>query len=488
MNRLPGLRSAALAVLALLLGAGAASAAPRYTDRENAQALAKALDKGIFRNNLIESTFIQSLDGERYFIKVVLDNGTSQDWTLEQIHAWSKAEAILLASNRVLLFPSEERNDFVILDKNAFVHEALRARVYVKRYRGDDPLAGTSIAFAVRGFNLVELLGLAPGWDSQGYRHQYVLDLMNGQREILSYLDAYETMSRGGLMPDPAGPAPVMEWPYFLREVRPHEVGAKDENGIARFALELVFTETVRLGPEHFPVQVFESGDGGRNFVLQVTVPNAELGGAIPPIPALEYLNGIRAQADARHAKRVLLQARVSPDVLEFPPQVEVRDTSVRINFLKVVDQTVLSRKSLLEANLRRQQEQLLGMRPSEEQRRRREAYVLAFETGFGQLEKARDEADVPARIALLTTALVNFRDAALNASTDLELRDALRERNNLTSRIPILVAGHVRGELEKGLPLDPEGLKRMISTAAALTRDLEMLRSLRELMRKLEP
>ena len=486
MKRLPGLLTV-LAALALLLGACAAAAAPRYTDRENALALAKALDKGIFRNNLIESTYIQSIGGERYFIKIVLDNGTAQDWTLEQIHAWSKAEAILLSGNRALVFPSDEHNTYEILDKNAFVREALQAKVYVKRYKSDDPLAGTSISFAVRGFNLVELLGLAPSWDAQGYRHEYVLDLMNGQREYLSYLDAQEAMTRGGLLREPGG-GPVMEWPYRLREVKAHEIGAKDENGIARFALELVFAEPVKLGPEHFPVQVFESGNGKEHFVLQVTVPNSELGQAIATIPALEYLNSIRTQSDAQHAKRVLLQAHVSPDVLEFPPQVEVKDATVRINFLKVVDQNVLSRKGLLEANLRRQQEQMIGMRLSEEQKRRREAYVVAFETGFGQVEQSRGAPNIPAQVDLLTTALANFRDAALNASTDLELRDALRERNNLASRIPIVVAEYVRAELQQGKPADPEGLKRMIGIAAALTRDVEMLGTLQELMRKLSP
>lgn len=486
MKRLPTTFACFAAGIALVLLAASAAAAPRYTSRDNALALARAIDKGIFRNNLIESTFIQSIGGEQYYIKVVLDNGTSQDWTLDQMSTWSKSNAILLAGNQVLLFPSDTSSEFVVLDKNAFVREALQAKVYGKRYKGDDPLAGTSIAYAVRGFNLVELTGVAPGWDANGYRHVYALDLLNGEREYLSYLDAWHAMQDGALQRDPAAGA-VMEWPYRLREVRPQQVGAKDENGIARFALDLVFNEPVQLGPQHFPVQVFESGNGKANFVLQVTMPNAELGGSIPAIPALEYLNTIRAATDTRHAKRVVLEAHVSPDVLEFPPQVEVRDNTVRVSFLKVVDQTVLSRKSLLETNLRRQQEQLLGMRMTDEQRTRRNAYVIAFETGFGQVEEARDEPNMTARLDLLTTALANFREAALNASSDLELRDALRERNNLMSRIPILVAEHVREQLAKGTPADRDALKRMIGTAAALTRDLEMLRTLRELMRRLD-
>ena len=58
MNRTPALgmtiRLAAIAALVWLNLLTAASAAPRYTDRENARALAQALDKGIFRNAIIQ--------------------------------------------------------------------------------------------------------------------------------------------------------------------------------------------------------------------------------------------------------------------------------------------------------------------------------------------------------------------------------------------------------------------------------------------------
>jgi len=491
MNRTPALgktiRLAATVALVWLNLFSAASAAPRYTDRENARALAQALDKGIFRNAIIQSTFIQSIGGENYYIKVVLDNGTSQDWTLEQIHQWSKAEAFLLSGNRVLMFPAEDSNAFVVLDKNEFVRQALAAKTYAKHYEGNDPLAGTTIHYAVRGFNLAELLGIAAGWDAQGYRHHYVLDLVNGQREFLSYLEAYDVMQRKGLLDETAAPGTVLDWPYRLKQMIAHEAGPKDENGTARFSLELVFDEPVALRPAHFPVQVFEmpANDHG-GFTLQVTLPNAELGVAVQPIAALEFLNTIRVQNDANHAKRLLLHAKISPDVLEFPPQVEVRDHSVSITFVKVVDQTVLSRKSLLEENLRRQQEQLLGMRLTDEQKHRRQSYVEAFEAGFKQLEGARAQDNMPARIAMLHEALAHFRAAAANASTDLELHDALRERNNLAARIPLLVTEHVQAQLEAGTPSDPESLKRLIAGAASLTRDLETLRTLRDLLRKL--
>ncbi len=61
MNRLAKYRRGCLLASIFLLGAASALAAPRYTDRENALAMAEALQNGIFRENLINSTFIQSI-------------------------------------------------------------------------------------------------------------------------------------------------------------------------------------------------------------------------------------------------------------------------------------------------------------------------------------------------------------------------------------------------------------------------------------------
>lgn len=489
MNRLAKYRRGCVLASIFLLAAASALAAPRYTDRENALAMAEALQNGIFRENLINSTFIQSIGGERYFIKVVLDNGTSQDWTLDQIHTWSKAEVILLQGNRVLIFPADDTNEFVILDKNEFARAAITARVYAKRHKGDDPLAGTTIHYVIRGFNLADLLGLSPGRDAHGYRYHYVLDLMNGQREFLSYLDAYEALERGGMIAEPDADQAVMEWPYRLRKMVAHEVGRQDKDGIARFAVELVFDRPVLLEPEHFPVQVFESSVGQKQrFVLEVTVPNSELGAGVSSLGPVEYLNSIHARADLRHQKRILLQAQISPEVLEFPPEIAVEGNSVLVKFLKVVDQTVLSRRALLIANLRRQQELLLARRMTDEQRRKRREYIVSFEAGFAQMDKARSEAGFDAKITLLTTALANFREAGLSATTDEELQDSLRQRNALRDRIPLMIADHVRARMTQPPILDRVRLRQHIGTAAALTRDLDVLRVLREFLRRLEP
>ena len=129
--------------------AATALSAPQYTDKENALNLAEALDKGIYRNHLITSTFVQSVGKGRFFVKVILDNGGEHNWDLHQIRSRSQSEALVLRNNRALLFPSDGSNDFVTLDKTLFSRTALRARVYTKYYKNSDVLAGQQINFGI---------------------------------------------------------------------------------------------------------------------------------------------------------------------------------------------------------------------------------------------------------------------------------------------------------------------------------------------------
>ncbi len=487
MNRTPIVRVAVLLASCLLIGICGAVAAPKYTDRENALELAKVLDKSVFRNHLVGSTFIQGVGDDRFFIKVVLDNNVSQDWTIDQVHAWSKSEEILLSGNRVLLFPSRQSARFVVFDKNDFARQALKNSIYAKRYASGDPLAGRTIHFEIREFNLVELLGLAPPADPQGYRKHFVFDLVNGQREYLSYLDAQDVLTRNGLLDDPDEAGVVMRRAYRLRQLVPHPIQDNNDDGIARFSVEMIFDQPIGLGAEHFPIRMFEQTVGRHTeFVLEVVVPNAELGAQLVTIGQLEYLSRIRVIADLQHQKRVLLQARLNPDVLDLPPEIEIADMSVWVNFAKVVDQSVLERRVIYDLDRRIRQEQLIGRSLSAADSRKRRSYLLAMDTGLAQWKLARNEPDFEVKKDLMTTALANFKDAALNATTDRELQDAMRERNAAATRIPLFILDYVRAQLGSARVPEAPVLMSHLSTAVALTRDPQVINLVREFVRRL--
>ena len=117
-------------ILALAWGvlfSALALAVPRLTDKDTALEMARLLDKGVFRGNLISSTFVKSPEAGKYLIKVVLDNGSELNWNLEQIRLWSQDNSLTLSRNKVLIFPDMEASEFGVLDKNVFSRMALRS-------------------------------------------------------------------------------------------------------------------------------------------------------------------------------------------------------------------------------------------------------------------------------------------------------------------------------------------------------------------------
>ena len=481
------LRWAALATMLLALPAllswpAPAGAAPRFTNKDTALELAKVLDKGVFRGKLISATFVQSPDVGDYQVKVVLDDGTELNWNIDQIRLWSQDDSITLSKNRVLVFPSLETNEFGILDKNEFTRKALRARIYAKYYSGSDVLAGQVIDFAVLRFNLMHLLNLKSSRDEMGYLHHYVLDFETGQREFLSYLDAWRTLNRNGLLEQP-GSEPVMHETYRLQGLRTVPLQRIVENGTGTFAVEMQFDRPVELRPEHFPFRLYERklGKGSpldNDIVLEVTAPNAILPKDVTGIDALEYLNEIRAVPDGRNQNRVLLQAMLAPEVLTQPPDVAVKGRTVSVVFTKVEDQSVFDRKALHEAELRRKQEKLLApsLTPAEAEQRR--LYRQHMETGLGQLDKARAQADPVQRYEQLLASLANFREAAIQASSDQQLQEALRQRNNLVERVPGLILQLADEGLATGGG-DRARVLALVRAAGQLAQDASLKRTL---------
>lgn len=490
---------AALAVTAALLvgsvltaGAPAALASgPRYADKDTALEVAKVLDKAVYRSNLVSSTFIQSVGKDQYVIKVVLDNGAEQDWDMNQIRMWTKDDSLTLQKNRALLFPHDRTNNFVVLDKNLFTQRALRTRVLVREYPESDVMAGTAIRYSVYQFNLVDLLNLNPGTDEEGYKHRYVFDLENGQREMVSYLDAYKLLAQNDLIEDATkANGPVMRTPYQLRAINPREL--EIINGAGRFGLELVFDRPLQLESGHFPFALYERGKSGAPatvespFLIEFTAPNAILPSQVTQIPTLEFLRNVAAVSDDKHQNRVLVQAKISPDVLTQPPEIDVKGQSVIITFTKLQDQSVFDRKALLEADLRRRQDKLLSGSLSADEIQRRNSYRQMMETGLGQVDKARVRKAFQEKFDLLMSSLSNFSDAAVNASNDRDLEDALKERNSVLAKLPAMVIDQVTASLKQKPVPDQANLKKAVDTVLGFTRDPKLVARLKELQMSL--
>jgi len=481
-----------IALVAIMLSAAAQAAPPRYADKESALEISQVIDKGLFRGNLISSTFVQSAGRDKFELKVVMENGGEHIWDMNDIRMWTQDGLITLTRNRALVFPSKDSNEYAVLDKNLFSQQALRARVFQRIYRGKDILAGQTILFGVSDFNMIELLDIKPARDDHGYLHQYVFDLANGERLFLSYLDAYHAVIEGALLNDEAQGQPVQRTPYKLLEIRSIPLQRFPDNGTGRFGFELVFDRQVELEPGHFPFRIYEENYRGRAprlenpFVIEFTAPNSEVTRYENKIESVEFLSNVRGVNDRINQKRVLLRANMQPEVLNIPPVVEVDGEIVRMLFTKVEDQSVFDRGALEKAEYKHRHERLLASTLNEEEVQQRSLFRQHMTTGLAQLDKARGEREPNSHMSVLELALVNFKEAALNSSSDLELEEALAHRNMTMNRMAQLIVKQVRIAFRLKAA-DAEQLAGNLAEARSLARDHVLLEDIRRLEKDLK-
>ncbi|MDH4249113.1 MAG: hypothetical protein OEW39_15010, partial [Deltaproteobacteria bacterium] len=449
--------------------------------------LSLLLDKGLFRDQLISSTFVQSEGRDHYMIKVVLENGGEHNWNMQDLRMWSQDGLITLTKNRTLVFPKLDSNEYVVLDKNRFAQQVLRSRVYQRKFEGTDILAGQVIAFAVRDFNMLSLLDIKPGRDEHGYLHMYALDLTNGERLFLSYRQAMEALQRGAFQDEVAGGRSVQDKPYLLQEIRRIPLKRFPESGTGRFGVELVFDREVTLEASQFPFRIYEDSAQERRprldnpFVIEFTAPNALITKPPAGVEHNEFLTQVSAANDRLNPMRVLLKAQMEPHVLNVAPQVEVEGARVRLLFTKVDDQTIFDRKALEQAELKRRQERLIAGSLSQEDVERHNVFRQHMETGLGQMDRTRAESRFEGRMEILRSAMANFKEAALYASSDLQLEEALAQRNTALNRMAALIMRRVRDALKAG-DKDTAALQSQIGEAKLMATAPELMEELRKM------
>ncbi|MDH4120699.1 MAG: hypothetical protein OEV94_03240 [Deltaproteobacteria bacterium] len=455
----------------LALGAPGLWATPKYTDRETAMKLAEALDKGMYNGNLITSTFIQDAGVNGHYLRVVLDNNTSEDWTLDKLQQYARDERVRLRGNNILLFPSPNAGRFLVLDRARFIRSGLAAKVYVKTYQDPDPLVGQKIPFAIHTFNLAEVEGVTAR-DAFGYPIRYVVEMTNGRRDLLSNLDAYRVLEESALTTD-LSEQEVQ--PYVLQEIKAHGLSDTDSSGVSRFGIEMVFNRSVNFTPSHFPFQLYEQPGGKKakgNFTIEVIVPNAVNGGRLGTIKDLEYLHRIQMISRQNTPDRMYLQAYLTPDVLSIPPTVEVHGSSVLVTFFKVTDLGVLNKTERVEAELRRRQAEAGGLQLSQDELARVAQYREAFQKGRQLATQARESKDIAHTTRLYQEAMEQFTLAAANGVSDRDFSEAFQARSDIEARLPPLIVSEVRRILNGKGDINKAELTGLLETARKLSKD----------------
>lgn len=480
----------------LLTGLAPLSAMPKYTDKETALALAKVLDKGKWDRFTIASTYVQNASIKDYYVSVILSNGRSMKWYLSDVHKWSRDDRLRLSDNRVLIFPDARSSKFNILDKNEFHKLALSANVYQKTYQAGDPLEGQSFRYHIKAFNLISPQEKAFGRDPRGSKYRYVVDLFNGQSELLTYEDAYNSLRESRFLTEKEANQTTLGKAYQVTKILPYPKGTIEE-GVAQFGVEVQFDRPIQLTGKNFPMEIYEHKDYDprtkkftNRFVMDITIPNSEVNVEVPAIENLEYLQSVRVVKNPSFPKRLYLRANFTPKVLDIPPVIyKNSDNSIYVNFFALIDQSVMTRSMLMED---KQLEAL--QRQSKRQIRVKKAlktdsdYGKAFIAAMEKQKQATTLKDAGAKIQTWLEAIKEFEAAALYADDDTKLYNALNRRNELRGLVINATLDHVRSRLEMDRfgGSHPRELMDRLDMAESFTKEPRILQAVEELREQL--
>lgn len=471
-------------------------AVPKYTDKETALRLAKVLDEGSYGRYTITSTYVQNEDINNYYLSVILSDGSAKKWYIDQIYKWSRDDMLILSDNRALIFLDPQDTRFQVLDKNEFHKLALQANVYVKEFKGEDPLQGQRFRFRIKNFSLISPTETAFGRDDNGSKYRYIIDLYNGNRELFTYEDAYKLMRDDLLRMEASFEAPTFEKAYHITRILPHEKTQSD-NGVSQFGIELQFNQSIELKGEHFPFIIYETnvkdrrtGKLKKEFFIDFTVPNSEEKFEVKPINNLEYLYNVHLLKDPKYPRRLILRSSFNPSVMDIPPIVYKNgENSIYLNFFNLVDQSVLSRGMLLEAKERKQAEQSSLKEIKVKKVLKKETdYSRAFIAATELHKESQAIREPIPKIDKLNESIKQFEKAALLAEQDAQLYSALMQRNKLRNTVIVLSLDYVKNKLatETVASSEVDRLTSMLDQAESFTRNQKVIENIDMLRDKL--
>ena len=478
----------------VILIVGNLAAVPKYTDKETALRLARVLDEGSFGRYTITSTYVQNEDINNYYISVILSDGSSKKWFIDQIYKWAREDRLRLSGNKALLFSDPADSTFKILDKNLFHKLALQANVFVKDFKVGDPLYGKQFRFRIKSFSLISPDETAFGRDNTGSKYRYILDLYNGNRELLTYEDAYKAQQSKSLIYENNFKDTTFEKAYHITRILPRSKGPS-VNGVSQFGIEIHFNQSVDLLGEHFPYIIYEKDTVDRRtrkhrreFYIDFTVPNSEERFEVKPIKNLEYLYNIHVIKDPKYPKRLVLRSSLNPSVMDIPPLVYKNgENTVFVNFFNLVDQSVLSRGMLLEAKHRKEAEQSSVKEIKIEKVIQKDSdYSRAYIAATELYKESQGIKEPVPRILKLVNSIKLFEKAALMAGEDSQLYAALMQRNKLRNNVIVISLDYVKDRLatEQVGGSEANELISMLDQAESYSRNQQVIKNI-ELMRE---
>ena len=208
------------------------------------------------------------------------------------------------------------------------------------------------------------------------------------------------------------------------------------------------------------------TGSNRTIYFLQIVFPNTEKDKEINGFKNHEYLRYVELDTDVEHQKRVILRAMVNPDALSLPPFVEVTDrNSVIVNFYISTDQSLTQPPDLIASRSNGDLPRSVFTSDNPETE-----FEKNYMEAVNLIRKAQDQLNTDLRIEIYFKALKSLKKAAISSELDIQIAQALNQRDLLLRTMPKLIIRNVQMSIlalelkGKGSEFDPDINKRLLS------------------------
>ena len=158
---------------------------------------------------------------------------------------------------------------------------------------------------------------------------------------------------------------------------------------------------------------------------------------------------------DVEHQKRVILRAMINPDALDLPPFIEITDrNSVIVNFYSTTEQSLTQSSDLLASHSAGELPRSV-FTPDQIETEFEKHYLEAV----GMIRAAQKQLNTHLRIEPYFKAFEALKQAALSAEFDLQIAQALKQRDILLRTMPKLIIRNVQMTI-LAMQLDGEDAK----------------------------
>ena len=207
------------------------------------------------------------------------------------------------------------------MDRKEFRKVALNAKSYLKYYSGDDPLAGQSILHAIKAIDIVPYAVESRfGSNIHGNTYHYSIELHNGEKDYITYYDAYKLLEEQRLLAGTYPEIQVMDEVYSIENVQFQKLDL-NLGGTPQFSIRLTLAQDNLLTEEMIGIEILEQKKY-KEYLLYITIPNTIITRKFDLAPRHEYLKNIDIVNDARYVSRTLLKMRFNPLLTNIAPQV----------------------------------------------------------------------------------------------------------------------------------------------------------------------